>query len=382
MASGDGASGQLSGLDPATSRALTVTFDDGVITAISDGPPDASGFLAPGLVDLQINGFMGHDFNSPSPDASTVIAAARAIVGHGVTTFLPTVITAPLADMKARLAAIRDARNGQPWLRHVVPFIHMEGPWLSPEDGPRGAHPRNAIRKPDLADFDLLQDACGGLIGMVTMSPHWDNSAEIIAGLAKRGILVSIGHTDASPDQIRAAADAGASFSTHLGNGAAAVLPRHPNFIWSQLADDRLTATFIADGHHLPADTLTAMWRAKGADHAVLISDATALAGMAPGRYSQPIGGDVELSADGRLSVAGTPYLAGAALPLGDMIVRAASMTGIGLASALHAATAVPGRFVGTRGRLDIGATADLIRFECDAAGFHVTDVIVEGVRQ
>ena len=151
--------------------------------------------------------------------------------------------------------------------------------------------------------------------------------------------------------------------STHLGNGAAAVLPRHPNFIWAQLADDRLTASFIADGHHLPADTLKSMLRAKGLSRAVLVSDSVALGGMPPGIYEQQIGGRVELSADGRLGIVGTPYLAGAARPLKDGVAMAARSAGLALADALKLATENPGRFVGGRGRLAVGAAADLMRF-------------------
>ena len=174
---------------------------------------------------------------------------------------------------------------------------------------------------------------------------------------------VSLGHTGATPEEIRRAVDAGAQLSTHLGNGAAAMLPRHPNLIWAQLADDRLTATYIADGHHLPADTLKAMLRAKGTERSILISDATSLAGRPPGVYDQPIGGKVELSADGRLSMAGTPYLAGAVRSLADDVAIAIDLGSLSLAESLALATLHPGRFAGDRGRLEPGAPADLIRF-------------------
>jgi N-acetylglucosamine-6-phosphate deacetylase len=175
---------------------------------------------------------------------------------------------------------------------------------------------------------------------------------------------VALGHTAATPGEIHAAAQAGAQLSTHLGNGAAAMLPRHPNFIWAQLADDRLTASFIADGWHLPADTFKAMLRAKGMERAILVSDTVALAGMPPGLYEEAIGGSVEVSDEGRISVAGTPYLAGASLPLSANVAIAAEMAGISLADALRLATQNPGRFLGGRGRLEVGARADLIRFD------------------
>ena len=163
------------------------------------------------------------------------------------------------------------------------------------------------MREPDLAEVRRWQEASGGLVRLVTLSPHSDGAIALVADLVAMGIHVSIGHTDATPEQIHAAAEAGASLSTHLGNGAPAMLPRHPNFIWAQLADDRLTASFIADGHHLPADTLKAMLRAKGLERSILVSDVAAVGGLEPGLYDQPIGGRVQLWPDGRLGVPARP---------------------------------------------------------------------------
>lgn len=353
----------ITGRDPATGRSLAVTIEDGRIAAIEDGPAGETVWLSAGLVDLQVNGFAGHDLNGGGLVPETVARLAAALRQDGVTTFLPTLITASEASITAALVAIAEARAADPLVAHMIPAVHVEGPHISPEDGPRGAHPRDQVRPPDLAEFDRWQAACGGLVGLVTLSPHHDGAADYVRGLVARGVHVSIGHTDASPAQIAAAVDAGARLSTHLGNGIAAMLPRHPNPIWSQLAEDRLTASFIADGHHLPADALKAMLRAKGLDRAVLVSDAAALGGLAPGLYDQPIGGRVELTADGRLGLAGTPFLAGAGRPLKQDVALAVEMAGILLADALRLATVNPGRFAGGRGVLAVGAPADLIRF-------------------
>jgi N-acetylglucosamine-6-phosphate deacetylase len=145
------------------------------------------------------------------------------------------------------------------------------------------------------------------------------------------------------------------------------MIPRHANSLWPQLADDRLTATLIADGHHLPGDMLKTMLRAKGTARCILISDAAAVAGLPPGRYSTPVGGNVELHESGRLSLAGTEFLAGAALPMKDGILRAVSCSGISLAEGLSMATANPGRFAGGIGILRPGVAADLIRFTVDS---------------
>lgn len=361
-----GSSSVVAGLDPGTGRVLEVGLADGVITALHTVDGDPAGdidWIAPGLVDLQVNGFVGHDVNADPADPAHVIGLVHSLFGEGVTTLAPTVITGSHRQIAERLAAVAAARAADPLVAGAVCFVHLEGPHLSPEEGPRGAHDVDQIRPPSIEEFDDWQRACGGLIGMVTMSPHHPGSTEYIAELAGRGILVAIGHTHADGAQIAAAAAAGATLSTHLGNGAHHQLPRHPNYLWAQLANDDLTAGFIADGHHLPADTLTAMIRAKGLHRSILVSDAVSLAGAVPGSYRTPVGGEVELSADGRLSLRSSGLLAGAGSSLAAGVARAAVDAGIGLAAALSLATVNPGRFAGGRGTLVVGCRADLITF-------------------
>jgi N-acetylglucosamine-6-phosphate deacetylase len=357
-------SGLAVGRDPATGQGIAIRFADGVITGISSQAPAADEhYLSAGLVDVQVNGYAGLDLNDGALEAPTVVALSERLAREGITTFAPTLITASEASILAALLAIAAARRGSQLVREMVPFIHVEGPSISPRDGPRGAHPLAHVRAPSLAEFARWQEAADGLVGLVTLCPTYPEAADYIASLSRAGVLVAIGHTDATPAQIHAASAAGARLSTHLGNGAAATLPRHPNFIWAQLADDRLTASFISDGFHLPADTFRAMLRAKGLERAILVSDAAALGGMPPGRYRAPIGGDVEVSPEGRLGIAGTPYLAGAGHLLTQNVVQAMRMAGVSLADALRLATANPGALAGGRGRLEVGARADLIRF-------------------
>ena len=353
----------VTGRDPRSGRPLTIAMEDGRVAEIEPGPADEPAWISSGLIDLQVNGYGGHDLNGGSVTAETVKALAERLRRLGVTTFLPTVITASEAAIIDALRAIAQARGADSLLAHSIPYVHVEGPHLAPEDGPRGAHPLHHVRPPDLSEFERWQDASGGLVGLVTLSPHYTEAGPYIRTLTARGVHVALGHTNASPEQITAAVDAGAVLSTHLGNGAAAFLPRHPNLIWAQLAEDRLTATFICDGHHLPWDTFKAMVRAKGVASSILVSDTVALAGLPPGRYDQPVGGTVELSADGHLGIAGTPFLAGAVRPLAEGVARAASCGGLSLAEALAMASAHPGRFVGHRGRLAVGASADVLRF-------------------
>jgi N-acetylglucosamine-6-phosphate deacetylase len=369
----------IRGRDPQTGRGIEAVLRDGVIVAVNEVPAEENVWLAPGLIDLQVNGYRGFDLNADALTPDTVIDLARAVLSTGVTAFLPTIITAPEQKIVACLQAIAAARQREALLRHMIPGVHVEGPHLSSHDGPRGAHPREHIRPPSIDEFDRWQRASGDLVRLVTVSPHWPDAAAYIHSLRKRGVLVSIGHTDASVEQIHAAVDAGATLSTHLGNGVAATLPRHPNLLWAQLAEDRLTAMLIADGHHLPADTLKAMLRSKGLDHVILTSDAVALAGMPPGLYSTPVGGQVELTADGRLCLPGTRLLAGSVTPLKDAVALVAN-TQLSLADALRLATANPARFLGRTAALEVGAAADLIRFIWQpGAELRMESVLLEG---
>jgi len=354
---------------------------DGRIAAVAAADYDGELYLSAGLVDLQVNGYFGLDLNDHAVTPDRVIALTRKLFAVGVTSYQPTLITAAETSIIAAIRAIVAARRADRQTAEAIAGIHIEGPFISPQDGPRGAHPASQVRAPDLAELARWQAAAEGLVSMVTLSPHYAEAPDFIAAAVAQSVHIAIGHTDATPEQIHAAAAAGASLSTHLGNGAAANLPRHPNFLWAQLADDRLSASFIADGHHLPADTLIVMLRAKGHDRAVLVSDLAAPGGLAPGIYDQPIGGRVQLWADGRLGTPGTPYLAGAALPLSACVARAAAVTGLSLADTLAMATRNPGRFLNGRGVLAVGARADLIRFawQHGATELKIVDTHVAG---
>lgn len=357
------ASKSIQGRDPVTGEYIEIFVEKGVIQRINPAPPRDDLWLSPGLIDLQVNGYDGCDLNAGSITPDVVIDLAHRLLAVGVTTFAPTLITAAEDRIIHALRAMSEARRRSPLARRAIPFAHVEGPHISPADGPRGAHPRNHVRPPDVEEFERWQAASEGLVGMVTLSPHDASALPYISHLASRKCLVAIGHTDAEPSRIHQAVEAGAVLSTHLGNGLSRELPRHPNLLWAQLADDRLPASFIADGHHLPADTLKAMLRAKGIERSILVSDSVALGGSPPGQYRTSVGGTVELNAEGRISIPGTQTLAGAALPLKAGVANVARLSGFSLKDAILMATRNPGRLAGQRGLLRVGTPADLIQF-------------------
>jgi N-acetylglucosamine-6-phosphate deacetylase len=304
---------------------------------------DESGvWSAPGFIDLQVNGFAGVDYNCPTTPHDEIARSLRALFATGVTRFYPTVITGPPADMEAALRNLADAREGVE-NGEAIDGFHVEGPHICPDDGPRGAHPRQWVRPPDFDEYRRWQDAARGRVRLVTLSPEWPEAPRYIERVAAEGVAVSIGHTNATTAQLADAAAAGATMSTHLGNGSHAVLRRHPNYIWDQLADDRLTAGFIADGIHVDAAFLKAALRAKTLDRAVLVTDASAPAGAAPGRYR--LGEqEVDHTPDGRVVLAGTDRLAGSALTMNRGVANLMRLAGLSLGDAVRLATENPAR--------------------------------------
>ena len=315
----------------------------------------------PGLFDLQVNGFAGIDFNAPGLTSEGLAEALERQRATGVTRCLPTLITSSF-DRFARNARVI-ARSLDP----AVAGIHMEGPYLSPEDGPRGAHPREHVTNASIADFDRRQEAADGRIVLVTLAPEAPGALSLIGHLVKAGVRVAIGHTGGTPQQVEDAIYAGATLATHLGNGCAQMLPRHPNFIWTLLAADPVAASFIVDGHHLPAATVKALVRAKGVDRSILVTDATSAAACGPGRYSI---GDVvcESREDGRVSLPGTPYLAGSSLTLDRAIANTVKFTGLPIDVVLPMASTIPALYLGVQ-------TAGTVSAEWDGSELNVRSV-------
>lgn len=321
-------------------------------------------FVAPGLFDLQINGYGGTWFSAHDLTPENVAAAVEAYFAHGVTRLCPTLITSSHQTLAAGFAAIRAACEQHEWLERTVAGCHLEGPFLSADDGPRGAHPKAHIRPADWDEFQELQNASGGRIKLVTIAPEVPHALEFIRRAVSKGVRIAIGHTAASGDQIQAAVAAGASLSTHLGNGSHGMLRRHPNYIWEQLGEPRLMASIIADGMHLPPSVVRSIVWAKSVQKTILTCDASGWAGCAPGAYENELA-KIEVLDDGRIVVAGQrEVLAGSGRFTDDCVAHATACGAAALPEAIDMASRNPARYFGLpEPTLRPGDLADLIVF-------------------
>jgi len=298
------------------------------------------------LFDLQINGALGIGFTSDTLTTDAVRIVAAELARHSITGFAPTVITAAPTTIINSFRALARACEDDVNYHRTMPVFHLEGPWISPDDGPRGAHPREYVSNPDWEQFLRYQDAAGGRIRLVTLAPERPGAIAMIGKLCAAGIVVALGHTAASPATIRDAIGAGATLSTHLGNGSHALMPRHDNHLWEQMAADGLCASVIADGHHLPDALLKTIVRAKGVGRIILTSDTSPLAGLPLGRYHH-WGADLDVEASGRIGVAGTPYLAGSGVFLDACVTHMVEAVGVSRADAMAMASEHPRRLLG-----------------------------------
>jgi N-acetylglucosamine-6-phosphate deacetylase len=359
---------------------VSVDFGETIrsVTPASGAPNDL--WIAPGFVDIQVNGFAGVDFNRTDTTQEDIGRALDLILSTGVTRCLPTVITGPKDDMVVCLQNVATARRELPW-GHMIAGFHVEGPHISAEEGPRGAHPLDSVRAPDLNEYKRWQEATDGAIRLITLSPHWPGASEYISAITRDGVTASIGHTHATAEQISAAVDAGATLSTHIGNAAHSVLPKHANYILDQLAEDRLSASFIIDGIHLSTAFVKVGLRAKTVARSVLVTDASAPAGAKPGRYR--LGRqDADLTEDGRVVLTGTNRLAGSALKMNDAVATVIRMAGITLREAVDMATVRPARIVRMEGRskgLIAGERGDVVVFRARDGRVTVDSVYVDG---
>jgi len=335
-------------------------------------------FLAPGMIDIQVNGFGGTDLESPKLTPEGVAAVMKAQWPFGVTQFLATIVTGSTERICHGLRAIADAVETFPQVRAAVPGIHLEGPYFCPDEGPRGAHPLEHVRKPAWPEFENFQEAARGMITMVTLAPEVEGAIPFIERLASEGIIPAIGHTNARESDIDAAIKAGANISTHLGNGSHNLLPRHANYIQAQMARDELWASLIADGHHLPPFFVKNLVRAKQVQRCILTTDAMSAAGAPPGRYS--VGQfEVVVGPDRLVRHPVSACLAGSAATLDDCVSNVVRWAGIPLADGLAMATTHPAKLLGLKSAgIEAGKAANLVLFRWNG-GMQVTHTILNG---
>jgi N-acetylglucosamine-6-phosphate deacetylase len=365
----------------ATGQPVEITCANGLIVSLS--PPSAlpadreAGWVAPALFDLQINGCDGHSFSSERLTGDIVHHVVTVCRRHGIAGLCPTLVTNSFAALKHGLAVIRHTCETSSEVSAAVGAIHLEGPYISAEDGPRGAHPRHHVRPPDWDEFLRLQDAAGGRIRLVTLAPEQQGALDFIRKLTRSGIVVALGHTAAAGACIQDAIAAGARLSTHLGNGAHAMLPRHDNYIWEQLAADELWASIIADGHHLPPAVVRCMVRVKTPARTILTCDASSLAGMPPGRYRE-WDQDFEVLPEGKIVVPGTKYLAGSWAFTDLCIGTVIRFAGVSLHDAVDMAGARPRELLALpECFLRVGDPAQFVLFDWEEGGpFRVTATI------
>ena len=307
------------------------------------------GILAPGLIDLQVNGCFGIDFAGAAVDAWSL--AARRLPETGVTAFLPTLITAPLEELVAGLR--RSAAVDGPGAR--VLGVHIEGPFLVASR--RGAHDAELFCDPTPERIDALLEP--GTLALLTLAPERPGALDAIERLAGAGVVVGVGHSDATADVVMAAADAGARMVTHLFNAQRGIHHREPGVAGAGLADGRLVCGLILDGHHV-TDAVARIALAAAAGRIALVTDAIAAAGMPPGMYE--LGGAPVFVRDGEPPRRPDGTLAGTGLRLDDAVARAFAL-GVSAADAIEAASRVPADVLGRDdlGRIAPGAQADLV---------------------
>lgn len=337
-----------------------VRVEDGVIAEVGEGRPPGEpdveldgGVLAPGLVDIQVNGFFGYDM--VDADETGWHTVVRRLPETGVTAFMPTFITAPVAEQAAALRRVHDLLPGLPDGGTRVLGVHLEGPFISPKR--KGAHNAAVMTDPEPDAIATLLET--GLVKMVTLAPERDGALDAIRTLAERGVLVSVGHSDATADQVKAAADAGARKVTHIFNAQSGIHHRDPGVAVQALIDERLSPGLLLDLHHVAAPVARLVFQAA-AGRVVLVTDAASSAGMPPGTYV--LGGEpIEMPEEGPpLRADGT--IAGSGLRLDEAIANAISI-GIDPVTAIDAATRLPADLVGRPdlGRIAPGAAADLV---------------------
>ncbi len=376
----------IEGLHYTDGKPVKITIQDGKIKSVehieklSDANNDL--IVAPGFFDNQINGFAGVSFvfGESDLDEEGIIKATQELWKKGVTTYLPTLTTNEhnllVKNFKILAESLDDER-----LKGSIPGFHLEGPYINPEDGFRGAHPIKYVRLPDWDDFMELYNAAGGHIMEVTIAPELEGADDFIERCTQKGIVVAIGHHNANTEQVNQAVYSGAKLATHLGNGCANMINRHRNPLWPQLANDELMISIICDGFHLLPEEIKVFYDVKGPDKTIITSDVTSYAALKPGKYVTDTGETIELTEEGMLRYPAQNVLYGSASPITKGVGHIMEVTGCSIGDAIQMSSTNQAKLFGLndRGTLDPGKRADLILFHLHDFNVKIEKTYVKG---
>jgi N-acetylglucosamine-6-phosphate deacetylase len=353
------------------------------ITRLEDVPADFPKlYIAPGFIDNQVNGFAGVTFalGSGKLTLDGVKKATKVLWKYGVTTYLPTLTTNSHELLLNNLNILATAKN-DPDLHGSIAGFHMEGPYINPEDGYRGAHPKEHVRLPDWDEFMEYYKASGKNILQITVAPEMEGALDFITKCRNKNINVALGHHNAPAEVVFAAIDRGANIATHLGNGVANMINRHRNPFWSQLADDRFNISIICDGFHLRPEEINVFYKVKGVEKTIITSDVTSYGSLPPGNYFTAEGDSIRITEEGMLWNVVQGGLYGSASPLIKGVGHIIKVTGCSLADAVQMASTNPARLYGLndRGTLQPGMRADLVIFSLEDFKIQIKETWIEG---
>lgn len=361
----------ITGILYSDNKPVSITIKDSIITGIKRIKKLPAGneglIIAPGLIDNQVNGFAGvsFTFGGGTLSGDDVKKATEELWKAGVTTYLPT-LTTNSHELLLKNFSVLGKLKDDPALLGSIPGFHLEGPFISPVDGYRGAHPLMHVRKPDWKEFLTLNKAAGNGIIHVTIAPEVEGAMDFIDKCKAAGIVVALGHHNGNAQQVTEAIERGARIATHLGNGCANMINRHINPLWPQLSDDRLMISIIGDGFHLNPEEIRVFYKVKGPEKTIITSDVTSFASLNPGKYITEEGETIELTPEGMLRYPAQNVLYGSASPVKKGVVNVMKVTGCSLAEAIRMTSFNPAKLYGLddRGEIAKGKRADIILFK------------------
>jgi len=378
---------KIEGLSYLDGKPVSVEIKDGKIASVTRIDRLTTGnsnlYIAPGLIDNQVNGFIGISFLSETGAELTldgVKKATRALWERGVTTYLATLTTNTHEEILNICSKLGEYIKDKSLLGSIA-GLHLEGPYISPEEGYRGAHAKNYIRPPDWNEFMKFYEASGRSIMTVTLAPEVEGAMDFIKKCNEKGIVAALGHHNADAETVNKAVGLGAKISTHLGNGCANLINRHLNPLWPQLSNDALSVSIICDGFHLNPEEIRVFYKVKGPEKTIITSDVTEYAGMPPGRYKILDGEEIELTSEGELRYPAQKVLYGSASAITKGVGHIMKVTGCSLADAIKMASTNAAELyrLNDRGKLEPGSRADIILFELKDTELIIRKTFVNG---